>query len=106
MGRKVHIESMRFSGFIAQDVEALSKSLGYEFSGVDAPKNSKDIYGLRYADFVVPIVKSVQELNDLLIEKNNEIASLKKFNFELQNQLLENTKAIKELQEILKSRKD
>ena len=31
----------------SQDVEELSKSLGYEFSGVDAPKNDKDIYGLR-----------------------------------------------------------
>ena len=77
---KYDIESMRFSGFIAQDVEALSKSLGYEFSGVDAPKNAKDIYGLRYADFVVPIVKSVQELNDLLLEKDKEIESLKKSN--------------------------
>ena len=103
---KYDIESMRFSGFIAQDVEALSKSLGYEFSGVDAPKNAKDIYGLRYADFVVPIVKSVQELNDLLFEKDKQIESLKKSNLELQNQLLENTKAIKALQETLKSKKD
>jgi hypothetical protein len=103
---KYDIESMRFSGFIAQDVEALSKSLGYDFSGIDPPKNAKDIYGLRYADFVVPIVKSVQELNALLLEKNKEIESLKKSNVELQNQLLENTKAIKELQEILKSTKD
>ena len=103
---KYDIESMRFSGFIAQDVEALSKSLGYEFSGVDAPKNAKDIYGLRYADFVVPIVKSVQELNDLLFEKDKQIESLKKSNVELQNQLLENTKAIKALQETLKSKKD
>ncbi len=103
---KYDIESIRFSGFIAQDVEALSKSLGYEFSGVDAPKNAKDIYGLRYADFVVPIVKSVQELNMLLLEKNKEIESLKKSNLELQNQLLENTKAIKELQKSLKSNKE
>ena len=103
---KYDIETMRFSGFIAQDVEALSKSLGYEFSGVDAPKNAKDIYGLRYADFVVPIVKSVQELNTLLLEKNREIESLKKSNLKLQNMLLENTKAIKELQKSLKSNKE
>ena len=103
---KYDIESMRFSGFIAQDVEALSKSLGYEFSGVDAPTNSKDIYGLRYADFVVPIVKSVQELNDLIHEKDKEIESLKRSNTEFQKQLMENTKAIQELQEKLKSIKD
>jgi hypothetical protein len=103
---KYDIEQLRFSGFIAQDVEKLAKSIGYEFSGVDAPENSKDIYGLRYADFVVPIVKSVQELNALLLEKNNEIESLKKSNLELQKQLLENSRSIKELQELLKTNKE
>ena len=32
--------------------------------GVDAPKNDKDYYGLRYGEFVVPLVKAVQELAD------------------------------------------
>ena len=27
------------------------------------PKNDKDLYGLRYSDFVVPLVKAVQELS-------------------------------------------
>ena len=39
------------------------KELGYDFSGVDAPKNDKDLYGLRYSDFVIPLVKAVQELS-------------------------------------------
>ena len=50
------------SGFIAQEVEQAAKELGYDFSGVDAPKNDKDFYGLRYAEFTVPLVKAVQEL--------------------------------------------
>jgi len=50
------------TGFIAQDVEAAALSIGYDFSGVDAPKNENDHYGLRYAEFVVPLVKAVQEL--------------------------------------------
>ncbi len=58
---KYDIENIRFSGFIAQEVEALADRLGYAFSGVDRPKNKKDIYGLRYAAFVVPLVKAVQE---------------------------------------------
>jgi len=29
---------------------------------VDAPKNENDTYGLRYAEFVVPLVKGMQEL--------------------------------------------
>jgi trimeric autotransporter adhesin len=57
-------EKIRYSGFIAQDVEAAARSIGYEFSGIDAPKNEKDLYGLRYAEFVVPLVKAVQELSD------------------------------------------
>jgi len=54
-------ESIRYSGFVAQEVEAVAKAVGYDFSGVDAPKNSDDFYGLRYAEFVVPLVKAVQE---------------------------------------------
>ena len=49
------------TGFIAQEVEQAALSLGYEFSGVDAPKNKNDYYGLRYAEFVVPLVKAMQE---------------------------------------------
>ena len=48
------------TGFIAQEVEQAAKKIGYDFSGVDAPKNEKDMYGLRYDEFVVPLVKAVQ----------------------------------------------
>ncbi len=40
-----------------------AKNIGFNFSGVDAPKNENDLYGLRYAEFVVPLVKAVQELS-------------------------------------------
>ncbi|MEP7142476.1 MAG: bZIP transcription factor [Ferruginibacter sp.] len=52
-----------YTGFIAQDVEIAAKKISYDFSGVDAAKNDKDLYGLRSADFVVPLVKAVQELS-------------------------------------------
>ncbi|NND32786.1 MAG: tail fiber domain-containing protein, partial [Saprospiraceae bacterium] len=58
------------TGFIAQDVEKIAKIIGYNFSGVDEAKNEKDMYGLRYAEFVVPLVKAVQELNEELNAKN------------------------------------
>jgi len=32
------------------------------FSGVDALQHERDNYSLRYAEFVVPLVKAVQEL--------------------------------------------
>lgn len=62
------------TGFVAQDVEKAAKELGYEFSGVDAPKNDNDLYGLRYAEFVVPLVKAVQELSKMNNEKDELIA--------------------------------
>ena len=62
-------EKQVYSGFVAQDVEKAAKSLGYDFSGVDAPENGKGTYGLRYAEFVVPLVKAVQELS----EQNNRL---------------------------------
>lgn len=49
-------------GFIAQEVEAAADALGFDFHGVDIPKNKESHYGLRYAEFVVPLVKAVQEL--------------------------------------------
>ena len=64
------------TGFIAQEVEAAAKKLGFDFSGVDAPKNENDYYGLRYAEFVVPLVKAVQELSTLNAEKDKKIADL------------------------------
>jgi hypothetical protein len=67
-------EQIIYSGFIAQDVEKAAKELGFDFSGVDAAKNDKDLYGLRYAEFVVPLVKAVQELSkdNIELKKQNE----------------------------------
>tara|TARA_B110000908_G_C10246905_1_gene449373 strand:+ start:1042 stop:2742 length:1701 start_codon:yes stop_codon:yes gene_type:complete len=59
------------TGFIAQEVEAAAKELGYDFSGVDTPKNSEDHYGLRYAEFVVPLVKAIQEQQSAIEEIKN-----------------------------------
>ncbi|MEM0993982.1 MAG: tail fiber domain-containing protein, partial [Bacteroidota bacterium] len=69
-------EAVRYSGFIAQEVEAAAEQLGYDFSGVDAPQDEADIYGLRYAEFVVPLVKAVQELSAEVDQKDKRIAEL------------------------------
>jgi len=68
-----------YNGFIAQDVEAAAKKLNYEFSGVDKPKTEDALYGLRYAEFVVPLVKAVQELsakNDDLQKQIDELKAI------------------------------
>lgn len=73
---KYDIEKICFSGFIAQEVESTAKSIDYEFSGVDKPLNPNGQYGLRYAEFVVPLVKAMQE-------QQQQIESLKKENEEI-----------------------
>ncbi len=65
------------TGFIAQEVEKAAKELNFEFSGVDAAKNDKDLYGLRYAQFVVPLVKAVQELSAKNEDLQNQLNELK-----------------------------
>jgi hypothetical protein len=67
-----------FSGFVAQEVEQASKEAGYNFSGVDKPKNDADMYGLRYAEFVVPIVKALQEQQQMILELKAQNADLQK----------------------------
>jgi hypothetical protein len=59
-------EKIRYSGFIAQEVEQAAKEVGYDFSGVDAPDNDRDPYGLRYAEFVVPLTKAMQEQQKII----------------------------------------
>jgi trimeric autotransporter adhesin len=66
----------RQTGFVAQEVEALLKKTGYVFYGVDAPENENDPYGIRYAEFVVPLVKAVQELSAEVQEQREQIQSL------------------------------
>jgi trimeric autotransporter adhesin len=67
---------MRQTGFVAQEVEAIVKKTGYVFYGVDAPKNENDHYGIRYAEFVVPLVKAVQELSTKVEEQRQHIQLL------------------------------
>lgn len=83
-------ESKKYVGLLAQDVEAAAKKIGYPFSGIDIPSNDSSAYGLKYAELVPPLVKSIQELsslndslkmeldelakelNDLIVRQNND----------------------------------
>lgn len=68
---------IRQTGLIAQEVEKVANSLGYAFSGINRPQNDNDHYSLRYAEFVVPLVKAVQELNEELVDLKKENAEMK-----------------------------
>ncbi len=74
-----------FSGFVAQEVEQAAKNAGYNFSGVDKPKNENDMYGLRYSEFVVPLVKAVQEQQQMIEDLKRQNADLQKRVLNLEN---------------------
>ncbi|MBK8700516.1 MAG: tail fiber domain-containing protein [Saprospiraceae bacterium] len=71
------IKSQRFIGFLAQDVEQAAKDSGFEFPGVDVPQNDKEVYALRYVDFIMPMVKSIQEQQALILQLQIENRELK-----------------------------
>jgi trimeric autotransporter adhesin len=67
-----------YTGFAAQEVEDAANKLNYKFSGVDKPESKDGFYGLRYGDFVVPLVKAVQELDAINKDKDERISNLEK----------------------------
>jgi hypothetical protein len=69
--------SLRRSGFIAQEVEKAANSVGYDFSGIVKPQTGNDHYSLSYDAFVVPMVKAIQELNEKNEKLEKEIEELK-----------------------------
>jgi len=85
-------EKQVYTGFIAQDVEKAAQSVGYDFSGVDAPENGKGAYGLRYAEFVVPLVKAVQELSEQNNQLQKQVDELKELVYRLTSKELNGTK--------------
>jgi hypothetical protein len=87
-------EQLTYTGFIAQDVEKAAQATKFDFSGVDVPKNDKDLYGLRYAEFVVPLVKAVQELSKQNEILKNKIEKLEAANAAKQDPSLNQTVSI------------
>ena len=73
---KYDIEKIKYTGFLAQEVEKAAKEVGYDFSGVTIPKDSNQLYSLSYEQFVVPLVKAVQEQQQQIEELKTENASL------------------------------
>jgi trimeric autotransporter adhesin len=77
---KYDADNIRHSGFLAQEVAEAAKESGYNFSGIThIPKNDKELYTLSYEQFVVPLVKAVQELNikvNGLIKENEDLKRL------------------------------
>ena len=71
-------EKVKYSGFLAQEVEKAAKASGYDFSGYDVPKTPTSLYTLKYAEFVVPLVKAMQEQQVIITNQQEQIDLLKK----------------------------
>jgi len=84
---RIEKEKKLYTGFIAQDVEKIAEKLGYDFSGVYKPQTDADIYGLSYTDFVMPLVKAVQELSVMNNKKDSAITALTQQNAALEARL-------------------
>lgn len=75
------------TGLIAQEVEAAAAEIGFDFHGVDKPLNKESFYGLRYAEFTLPLIKALQEQQITIEQLQTTLAVQQKLNDELLNQL-------------------
>jgi trimeric autotransporter adhesin len=71
-------EKITYTGFLAQEVEQAAIATGYNFSGYTKPATPDQLYTIRYAEFVVPLVKAMQEQQVIIEELKREIEILKK----------------------------
>lgn len=77
--------SIRRTGFLAQDIERAANEIGYDFDGLHIPdaSNPTDNYSVAYSQFIMPLVKSVQE-------QQQEIERLKRENKLLKSESAQN----------------
>lgn len=73
------LSNVRQAGFIAQEMEkAVEQSNFSGFDGVTKPEGDNGTYGIVYSSLVVPLVKSVQELDakNKLLKEENELLKI------------------------------
>jgi hypothetical protein len=73
------VEQITCTGLIAQQVDSAATQIGYDFNGIYRPADANHLYALSYTQFVMPLIKAVQELsktNDSLKSNQKTIDSL------------------------------
>jgi hypothetical protein len=63
-------------GFISQDVKKTIDELGVDFAGFIEGDDEEKMQGLRYTEFIAPMVKAIQELTEIVQEQQNQIDQL------------------------------
>jgi len=89
---KYDVEKIKYSGFLAQEVEKAANESGYDFDGVHKPKNDHDLYSLSYESFIMPLVKGMQEQQVII----DELKKSKEYQQQQLNTLLKEIQLIKE----------
>lgn len=79
--------ALRRTGFIAQEVEKAAKDVNFNFDGVHKPVDENDNYSLAYSQFVVPLVKAVQQQQKMIEDQSKENTDLKSQVTTLQKQM-------------------
>jgi hypothetical protein len=100
---------IRRTGFIAQEVESAANATGYDFSGIIKPKTTEDHYSLSYESFVVPVVKAIQEQQQMINELKKQNEELKRINADqksLNENLLNRLEKIETLEPLLSTTKE
>ncbi|HUH35749.1 MAG TPA: tail fiber domain-containing protein [Moheibacter sp.] len=59
------------TGFIAQEVEKAAQTIQYDFDGIAAPNSPENYYSLSYSLFVVPLVQTVKEQQEIILAQQN-----------------------------------
>lgn len=68
------------SGFLAQDIEKACKQLNYDFDGLHIPdsNNKTDNYSVAYSQFIMPLVKGMQEQQTTITKQSEKISQQEK----------------------------
>jgi len=93
------MRNRRWIGLIAQDVEKAMLDCGFDFPGLHKPQNEKDVYTIDYVDLIMPIIKSIQELQSQIDSLKMEIEVLKQKNTQLLESNINYESEIKALQQ-------
>lgn len=95
-----HLDSLEYNntkgiGFIAQEVDQVLRDMNIEFSGLHRPdpSNPTSHYTIGYSQFVMPLVKAVQEQQGLIEGQQRIINEQENKNIELQ-ELLESSEGV------------
>ena len=73
---RIEKEKKIYTGFIAQEVEKAATECGYDFSAIIRPTTPESTYHLSYAEFVVPLVKAIQEQQKQIEKQQQQIEQL------------------------------